>query len=619
VKGRVLVLVVALFVLGAARADAATYCVDVEAAGCTDEPSAGAAFSAARQDAALDVIVLGRLTESGTFTDAPGRPVRVVGAGAGGTVLRTLAGTPALRLQDGDSSASELRLEGTGGASALQVDTGGSVRSAEVAGPVSVRGGDVQLDSVAISGGPVQVSCAASSTDLTLDQVSVGGTGAAGVSASCTLQQRTIVVRAANTAVWGFQRGFALGPASRLIADYADFPEAAGGTNLAVDPGFAGPGDLRLRPGSPLIDAGQPGSLANSDSQEDALGFVRAADGNGDGVPRRDIGALELQPPPPAPLAGNVLTNPGAEAGTPATDDRASPAPPGWTRRGGFTSVRYGTVAGQFPFPTRRVGDALNAGDAFFAAGPGKDGRATQSADLSGAAPEIDRGRGRAALSALLGGYRSSADGAIVDAIFRGPSGARLGSLTIGPVTPDQRAGASNLLPRTAARAIPRLTRRIDVTLRSTPAAGGYDDAYFDAVSLVPTVRGRPARQGREPGRRIKPYGGLTMLTARVAVDSHRRAWVRMACPSRTVGRCRGVITLASRLGGRGELRIARRRVALRAGRIVRRPMRLRVAARRRLRRRAHLEGHLYAATRDRQGVTRTATTPVRIVRGRRF
>ena len=267
----------------------------------------------------------------------------------------------------------------------------------------------------------------------------------------------------------------------------------------------------------------------------------------------------------------------------PATDDRSMPAPAGWTRRGGFTFVRYGTLAGQFPFPTARVGDALGAGDAFFAAGPGRNGRATQAADVSGAAPEIDRGRARVALSALLGGYRGSADGAIVAAVFRGPSGARLGSLSIGPVTAEQRAGASNLLPRAASRPVPRLTRTIDVTMRSTPAAGGYDDAYFDSVALVPTVRGRPARRGRTPGRRIRNYGGLVVLTDRVAADSHRRAWIRIACPSRTVGRCRGVVTLTSRLGGRSERRVGRRVIALRAGRSVRRPLPLRKAARRRL------------------------------------
>ena len=184
--------------------------------------------------------------------------------------------------------------------------------------------------------------------------------------------------------MWGFQRGFSLGAASRLSAEYTDFPEAAGGTNLAVDPGFAGPGDLRLRPGSPLIDAGRPGPLANAEAQEDALGYVRAADGNGDGVLRRDIGAYELQPAPPPAPAGNVLTNPGAEAGMPATDDRSSPRTAGLdaARRVHVRALRH--RRGRVPVPDpARVGDALAAGDAFFAAGPGRDGRATQSADVS--------------------------------------------------------------------------------------------------------------------------------------------------------------------------------------------------------------------------------------------
>ena len=118
------------------------------------------------------------------------------------------------------------------------------------------------------------------------------------------------------------------------------------------------------------------------------------------------MGALELQPPAPAPVAGNALSNPGAEAGTPAGDDTSSPAPPQWTRSGAFTFVRYGTMAGQFPFPSRRVGEALGAGDAFFTAGPGKGNSATQVVDVREAAPEIDLGQGAAALSALLGGYR---------------------------------------------------------------------------------------------------------------------------------------------------------------------------------------------------------------------
>ena len=56
------------------------------------------------------------------------------------------------------------------------------------------------------------------------------------------------------------------------------------------------------------------------------------------------------------------------------------------------------------------------------------------------AAPEIDLGEGSAALSALLGGYRGSQDGAIAEAEFRDPAGRALGRLQIGPVTADDRA-----------------------------------------------------------------------------------------------------------------------------------------------------------------------------------
>ena len=119
--------------------------------------------------------------------------------------------------------------------------------------------------------------------------------------------------------------------------------------------------------------------------------------------------------------------------------------------------MRYGTVAGNFPFPSRRIGEALGAGDAFFTAGPGKGNTATQVVDVREAAPEIDLGEGSAALSALLGGYRGSADGAIVEAEFRDPAGRALGRLQIGPVTAGDRARRDEPAP---ARDVGRRSRR---------------------------------------------------------------------------------------------------------------------------------------------------------------
>jgi len=604
----------------AARADAATYCVEVAAAGCVAKDTAADAFAAARADAERDTILLGRLSGDGPFADARGRPVRVLGLGAEATRLRAGSTGLALRLLDPGSSAAHLRLDGL-----LQIDAGAELRSAVVDGRVRVRGGTAALSSVVVSGpGPVlQAGCEDATARVALDHVTLTGSGEDGVSAGCGVAGRSIAITAENSIVWGFARAFASGPGAGVAAAYSAYPGATGDTNLAADPLLAGPADARLRPESPLVDAGRPGALGDEESHEDALGFVRAVDGNGDGTPRRDVGALELQPPPPAVAAGNVLSNPGAEAGTAAEDDTSSPAPPAWTRTGAFTFVRYGTVAGPFPFPSRRVGEALGAGDAFFAGGPGTDGSATQVADLHDAAPEIDRGRGTAALSALLGGYRSSGDGAIAEAEFRGPAGGVLGSVRIGPVGAAERAGASTLLPRSVEAAIPPLTRTIAVTLRSTPASGGYDDAYFDAVALVPRMDGAAPHAAplAVTGRRLRPFAGVALIARRAAVDSRRRVWVRMACPTRTVGRCRGVVTVTARLAARApERRIASRRFALRPGRARRLPIRLTRAARRAIGERRRLRGgHFYVAVRDGQGVTRTSAGPRGVGRGTGF
>ena len=608
----VAVLVIAAF---AARAEAATYCVGVRADGCVDEDTAADAFAAARADTERDTILLGRLSEAGVFADAAGRPVRVVGVGADTTRLRAGATGPALRLQDPASSARELR------ADSLQIDAGAEVSSAIVGGPVRARGGMVSLSSVVAAG--VTAGCDASSLRLELDHVTVVGSGESGIDAACGVTGRTVAVALDDSIVWGFSRPFAIGPASSISAAYSDYSGATGPTNVDVDPGFDPAGDGRLAPGSPLVDRGRPGALSDAEPHEDALGYVRVVDGNGDGTPRRDIGALELQPPPPARLAGNVLVNAGAEAGTAATDDSSSPAPPGWTRTGAFTSVRYGTVAGIVPFPTRRVAEVLDAGSAFFAAGPGKGGTATQVVDLRDAAPEIDLGRGAVSLAALLGGYRGSGDGAIVEATFRAPGGRSLGSVRIGPVTAADRANSTTLLPRRADARIPPLTRRIAVTLRSTPAAGSYDDAYFDSVALAPTTGGRKphANPTSVRGGRPRPFAGATVIARRTPVDSRGRAWVRLACASSVVRRCKGSIALTARLGRGSQVRrIGRRAFWLRHGRVKRFAVRLNAAARGALAaRRKLIAARAYPAARDGQGITRVGVAPVRIVRGTGF
>ena len=115
---------------------------------------------------------------------------------------------------------------------------------------------------------------------------------------------------------------------------------------------------------------------------------------------------------------------------------------------------------------------------------------------------------------------------------------------------------------------MPPLTRSIAVTLRSVPAAGGYDDAYFDSVALVPRVAGaaphaRPAPRAGPPAAPVRRR--RRVLSRRAAVDRRRRAWVRLACADRVVRRCTGVGD-ASRRGSparaSGASRAARSRSA---------------------------------------------------------
>ena len=266
---------------------------------------------------------------------------------------------------------------------------------------------------------------------------------------------------------------------------------------------------------------------------------------------------------------------------------------------GGFTRERYGA----FPFPSSAAGAALGAGAAFFAGGNATASSATQLVSVHRFAPEIDGGTARATLAALLGGYRADADAGAVEAAFLDPAGRTIATAALAAPTPAERAQVTALLPRGRSDAIPPLTRSVRVTLRATTSAKSYNDAYFDNVALTAAAPGAPPLISG----RAKPFAGLRVLTAKARLDGRRRMRLRVGCVARTVGRCRGVLTLAAR---RTPTRLAGAPVSLRPG--AARRVRLRLPARP-AKRRTRLR--VYTAARDGQGVVRTAVAPVVVVR----
>ncbi len=139
---------------------------------------------------------------------------------------------------------------------------------------------------------------------------------------------------------------------------------------------------------------------------------------------------------------GNLLANPGAEAGPGAPDDATIDPPPGWTAVGDVTAVQYGAAGG---FPATGDSSALGGGANFFAGGPDGDANAaTQTVDVSGAAAEIDGGGVTATVSGDFGGYAGQDDNATLTATYLSADGAPLGTL----VSPRSRTPTATATPR---------------------------------------------------------------------------------------------------------------------------------------------------------------------------
>ena len=680
---RIAVAALAALLVAAPDALAKDFCVG-ESDPCL--PTLQDALNAARASAGPDRVLL----ESGDFevpagpADAIGEPVEIIGTGTSTRLVADAAATSTLWLSDPASRATALTVTAPGpgateslliagvasrvvvsgpavaDAPAVRMLPGARLSDALVAGSVAAAVPGRVERSVLMADGGVAIAAdgetgtgtlvvedselrldgadaalEARCADVSARHLTIVGTAGRVFEATCvdlrTLDVRNSLIRgdfadlASTTGLAEITSAYSAHPADEDVAATQPLEPA--------DPGFVSETDLRLREGSPLVDAGEPGALAAGEGFWDRGSRSRVTDGDGNGELRRDVGAHELQPAPSPVPAGNVLFNPGAEQGPAVlTTEPAPEAPPGWTRtEGAFSQVAYGaatrTASGaDVALPTREMGAALGAGSAFFSAGPGESARLVQRIDVAASAREIDAGVGSAALSALIGGYGADEDEVRVSATFRDPAGVELSTLTIGPVTAAERANATNFLARQAAGAIPARTRAIDVEIRGTRvsapgSAESYADAYADNLALVLSVPGVPVEGPVDPQdppvKNLKPFSGITVLTGRPKLSSRGRTRIGIACASATVGRCSGTLELRAQLRrGLAFTRIAQfARLSLAPGRSATVTMKLTLAARRALRRHRSFRATLRAVAQDGQGLERRTTIPIRVMR----
>jgi hypothetical protein len=214
----------------------------------------------------------------------------------------------------------------------------------------------------------------------------------------------------------------------------------------------------------------------------------------------------------PAVPQGNLIRNPGAETGQASQSGETAVPIPDWTTTSTFTVAPYGGGGAPdfFTFPPPSESQRIGGGKNFFAGGF-KAGRSTaaQTVDVGAAARFVDQHLVEASLSGWLGGFLSQTDPGTVTAEFLGGSGAVLSSLTIGPVTPDERDRDLKFVQKSATGDVPTGTRAIRVTMTAVEVDGTYDDAYFDNLSLTlsgPTLAMRDRCLGH---RRVTVTAGI--------------------------------------------------------------------------------------------------------------
>jgi hypothetical protein len=206
-------------------------------------------------------------------------------------------------------------------------------------------------------------------------------------------------------------------------------------------------------------------------------------------LPARFVAAVVILPLVAVPevqaqLGTNLITNPGAEAGTCSTNTGGQEVVPvpGWTPTvGGFTCTVYGTGA----FPGHADPGPPDRGDNFFNGGPTNFSNGRQTIGLGSFVPDIDSGALSFTLSGWLGGFSTQGDFALLFARFLDVNDVELGVFSIGPVTTSDRGSQTGLFFRFLDGAVPVGARSVQLDLAMTRLQGISNDGYADNLSLV--------------------------------------------------------------------------------------------------------------------------------------
>ena len=239
---------------------------------------------------------------------------------------------------------------------------------------------------------------------------------------------------------------------------------------------FGVPNQVNNLQASPNLNTLSFAPTAPAPAAADGFGLFQYDDAGAVGLTKRFYRIVSVR------LYGvNLIVNGNAELG--ASSATGQPvAVPGWVTTGPFTVVPYGAAGG---FPTASDPGPPDRSNQFFAGGSGALSTASQDIDVSGNASDINQGRVTCDLSAWLGGFFTDQDNAMLQLIYF--DGANdLGSFPIGPVTAAERGNQTGLLLRgVTALPVPPNTTRIRLVLTMTRAAGAFNDAYADSLSLV--------------------------------------------------------------------------------------------------------------------------------------